>query len=189
MNESNIAPETTTSATGVVYWFTGLSGAGKTTIASLFYKKLTQVSPCSIFLDGDHLRETIADDLGYGSEDRLRAAMRYSRLCKLISDQGLNVVCATISMFHECREWNRGNIKLYKEFYIKVPIDALVQRDSKNIYSRALNNEITDVLGVDLEFEEPNNPDVVIENNETIAPSAIADKLFDAFSPNSPVAE
>jgi len=177
------AKETSSHGHGAVYWVTGLSGAGKTTIASLFFQKLKMVEPCTVFLDGDQLRNTVAEDLGYKPEERRRAAMRYSRLCKLLADQGINVVCATISMFHECRDWNRENIDIYREIYLKVPVEVLVRRDSKNIYSRALSSETSEVMGVDLEFEEPRSPDIVVENHKSAGPSEIVDDLFNTFYP------
>ena len=101
--------------TGIVYWLTGLSGAGKTTIGEHFFQMLRKQKENVIFLDGDVLREVFGNDLGYSKQDRFQCAMRYSRLCKLLSEQGQDVVLCTISMFRKVRDWNRQNINKYKE--------------------------------------------------------------------------
>ncbi|WMJ81318.1 adenylyl-sulfate kinase [Clostridium sp. MB40-C1] len=163
---------------GDVYWVTGLSGAGKTTIAKLLYEKLKKNKDNVVFLDGDILREIFGNDLGYSSSDRKKSAMRNSRICKELSEQGIDVVCATISMFNECRIWNRENIKNYKEIYIKVPIEILIQRDQKKLYSRALKGEIKNVMGIDIDFEEPKNPDIVILNDGSVKPKDILSQII-----------
>ena len=166
---------------GTVYWITGLSGAGKTTIGRLFYEQLLHRKQNVVFLDGDTMRELFNNDLGHSIEDRKKLAMFYSKLCRVLSDQGIDIVCATISMFHECQEWNKKNIKNFKEIYLRVPLDILKKRDQKELYSRALNQELKNVMGLDLKFEEPQRPDVVIDNDGTKAPTDIAKELFKKF--------
>ncbi|WP_026491360.1 adenylyl-sulfate kinase [Butyrivibrio sp. XPD2002] len=150
---------------GMVYWITGLAGAGKTTIGSLFYETYHEEHLNSVFFDGDTLRKVFGDDLGYSKEDRKKCAMRYSKLCKLLSDQGINVVICTISMFDSIREWNRENIRNYKEIYIRVPLEILKDRDQKGLYSGSSSEEDTTVAGVDFIFEEPKSPDLILDND------------------------
>ena len=159
---------------GTVYWLTGLSGAGKTTIGKLLFGRFREEKANILFLDGDTLREVFGNDLGYGKEDRLRCAMRYSRLCRLLSEQGQDVVICTISMFHEVREWNRKNIADYKEIYIEVPMEVLEQRNQKNLYKDGNN-----VVGVDLNLELPGHPDIAVVNDGKLSPQEIADKIWD----------
>ena len=163
---------------GTVYWITGLSGAGKTTIGKLFYERLKEKYPNTVFFDGDMLRKVFGDDLGYGKEDRRKCAMRYSRLCALLQQQGINVVCCTISMFDSVREWNRENISNYKEVYIKVSMDILCQRDQKGLYSGKTLEKERDVVGIHQVFEEPKNPDIIIENEGKNTPEDLAEKLL-----------
>ena len=149
-----------------VYWITGLSGAGKTTIGRLWYDELVKSGEPSVILDGDELRRAINDDLGYSQEDRRKGAMRNARLCALLSKQNITVVCCTISMFDEVREWNRANIPNYFEVYIKVTMDTLRQRDQKGLYSSG-NNEIA---GIGVCTELPKNPDLILDNDGDKSP-------------------
>lgn len=177
-----------TTTPGTVYWFTGLSGAGKTTISRLFWTRLRErrvalehASQGVVFLDGDILREVYGDDLGHSMADRRRVAMRNSRLCRMLSEQGVDVVIATISMFHDCRDWNRQNLPHYREIYLRVPIDVLHRRDQKGLYSRALRGEQADVLGVNAIPEEPLAPDLIIDNDGSITPDAVVDLCVTAL--------
>lgn len=150
---------------GTVYWITGLSGAGKTTIGKLFYEKIKGEHPNTVFLDGDTLRKVFGDDLGYSKEERRKCAMRYSRLCAMLQEQGMNVICCTISMFDSVREWNRANIRNYKEIYVKVSMATLMERDQKGLYSGMTQEEQKEVVGIHMEIEEPKCPDLILEND------------------------
>ena len=163
---------------GTVFWITGLPGAGKSTIAKLLCSEIEKSGSTAILLDGDELRKIFGDNAGYSNEERRVLAARYGRLCKMLSDQGVDVVCATVSMFHNVREWNRVNIQRYKEVYIKVPIEVLIDRDQKGIYSRALDDQEPDVLGINLEFEEPRQPDIVLENGNGSTLESIINQLL-----------
>ena len=143
-----------------VYWITGLSGAGKTTIGKLFYEELKTEHPNTVFLDGDMLRKVFGDDLGYTREERIKCAMRYSRLCAMLQEQGMHVVCCTISMFDCVREWNRENINNYREIYIKVSMDTLRNRDQKGLYSGITEEKQKEVAGIHVEVEEPKFPEI-----------------------------
>ena len=90
---------------GTVYFFTGLSGAGKTTVGSLFYQRLKNTKPNAVYLDGDEIRVAFGEDVGYTNDDRLRWAGRIFRVCRLLSDQGIDVVCCSIAMFDTVRRY------------------------------------------------------------------------------------
>lgn len=164
---------------GTVYWFTGLSGSGKTTIGKLFYSNLRQIKPNVVFLDGDILREVFGNQFGYSLDERKNLAFCYGRLRQMLSEQGVDVICAIISMYWECWKWNRDNISKYKEIYLRVPIKVLVERDQKQLYSRALKGEISNIMGIDLEIDEPESPDAVIDNDGSKQPTIIAKELFE----------
>ena len=151
----------------MVVWIIGLSGAGKTTLSNevVTYVRLKQRS--IILLDGDVVREAFGNDLGHSMEDRRTNAQRICRLCKLLDDQGIHVVCAILSLFPETREWNRKNLKNYYEVFIDTPMQNLVQRDSKGIYHRFNSGEIRDVVGMDIEFPRPDNAGLIISNTNS----------------------
>ncbi len=164
-----------------VYWITGLSGAGKTTIGQIFYQELKRISLNTVFLDGDTMREVFGTDLGYSESERRKCAMRYSRLCAMLKNQELNVVCCTISMFDEIRRWNREHIENYREIYIKTSFETLQKRDQKGLYSGNTDEKEKDVMGLHIAFEEPKEPDLVIENDGDLTPKEQADKIAKHF--------
>lgn len=165
---------------GSIYWFTGLAGAGKTTLATIFLRKLRRAKRTAVLLDGDDLRAAIAEDLGYTKADRRRSALRNAKLCKLLSDQGLDVVCATISMFHECRNWLRGASPGYREIYVRAPLDVLRARNKKGLYGK--RRARGQVAGVDFAVEEPKSPDITVENDGTKSPEKIVGEIFPILS-------
>ena len=164
---------------GTVYFFTGLSGAGKTTIGGLFHRRLKATKPNVVLLDGDEIRVTFGEDVGYTQPERLRWAGRIFRVCKLLSDQGIDVVVCSIAMYESVRRWNRENIPNYKEIYIKVSKDTLLQRNQKGLYTAGKN-----VVGIDLPFDEPQSPDIVVPNDGARTPLELVEELERALYPN-----
>lgn len=156
-------------APGVVIWITGLSGVGKSTLGRAVHAALRKRFPNTVYLDGDLFRAMVGDMLGYSPAERLKNAYRIARFCKYLSDQGIHVVCATISLFHECQEWNRQNIQHYCEVYIRAPIEVLRRRDTNGLYTKPDVAGTTEVVGLDQSFEEPRSPNLIIENTFTEA--------------------
>jgi adenylylsulfate kinase len=141
---------------GRVIWITGLSGAGKTTLAHALLPLLPQPR---LFLDGDVMREALALLAGgYAREERLKLALTYARLAKLIADQGVAVVCATISLFHDVHGWNRDNLPGYCEIFLDVPEDVRMRRDYKKVYQAE-----EAVVGKTLIPELPLHPDIRLD--------------------------
>jgi adenylylsulfate kinase len=149
----------------MVIWITGLPGSGKTTIATKLLEKLRSHELQSVLLDGDELR-TALNKFNYDKESRQNLAFTYAKLSRMLSLQGTIVICATVSMFHSVRAWNRENNVNYYEVYIKVTAETLMIRNQKQLYSDASDNKLENVPGINQKIEEPKNPDLVINNGE-----------------------
>tara|TARA_A100001035_G_C27424107_1_gene338594 strand:- start:12 stop:551 length:540 start_codon:yes stop_codon:yes gene_type:complete len=150
-----------------VIWITGLSGAGKTTLASEVVRLLKSKYSNVIYLDGDELRKifTPITDTPHSRESRLNYANQYSSLCNFLAEQGNIVVIATISLFKEIHLKNKKLIYNYFEVYLKVPIEILIERDSKKIYSSYFDGKLKNISGLDLEIDEPEESDIVLKNS------------------------
>ena len=152
---------------GRVIWVTGLSGSGKSTLANQVVTRLRATGQTIVMLDGDEMRAVLgatqANSENHGREARLALAMQYAKLFKLIADQGVTVLCSTISMFEEVHSWNRKNQPSYFEVYLKVPLSELRKRDPKGIYKRFDSGELKNVAGLDLPVDEPKQPDILFE--------------------------
>ena len=164
---------------GVLYWITGLSGAGKTTIGNWLFYELRKERDNVVLLDGDILKNIVDDKPGYSKEDRKKRALKYAMMCKMLTDQDITVVCCTIAMFDEVREWNRKNNKGYVEVFLDVPLEVLVSRDQKGMYSKYADGNFSNISGVDVEVEFPKNPDVYIKNDGSLTVKECVNKILD----------
>ncbi len=153
---------------GVLYWITGLSGSGKTTVGNRLYYEMRQEKENVVLLDGDLLKNVVGDELGYTEEDRRKRAFKYAKICKMLTDQGIIVICCTIAMYEEVRKWNRKNNKAYVEVFLDVPMEVLIERDQKGIYSKYKKGEANNVAGVDQQVEFPQASDLVLKNDGSI---------------------
>jgi len=149
----------------MVIWIIGLSGTGKTTLACQVVERIRKANGKVVLLDGDLIRTLFKNDVDHTIEGRRRNAERLSVISKFLSDEGIHVVAAVLSIFPDWRVWNRKNIPEYAEVYIKASMQTLLKRDIKNLYAKAIKGEIVNVVGVDIPFPEPENTELVIEND------------------------
>jgi len=146
-----------------VFWVTGLSGSGKTTFAKILQRLLNLNNLPNIIIDGDVIREIIGKESSYTKESRIKIAYIYSNLANMIQKQNINVICSTISLFHEVHDYNKENIKNYKEILISRSLDEIKKEDIKKIYESK-----DEVVGIDIIAEFPKNPDFLINNVEKV---------------------
>lgn len=163
----------------MVIWIIGLSGAGKSTVASELKQQINSLGKSCVMLDGDLVRELFGNDLSYNLQDRKQNADRLCKLGKYLDVQGVNVVCAILSIFPESREWNRSSLESYFEVFLDVELEDVISRDVKGIYARARSGEIADVVGVDIPFQKPDSSDLVIKNDFREDVSQIAGKILE----------
>lgn len=146
---------------GRVFWITGLPGSGKTTIGNALYYSLRKKRNNVLILDGDILKTMIGSSVGYEKNDRLARGKKYSEICKYLSDQGLWVIICTVAMFEEIRRWNRENISEYVEVFLNTPIEVLMKRNKKGLYTNGMESFSY--------MEFPRDPDIIIENEDGIS--------------------
>ena len=145
-----------------VFWFTGLSGSGKSTIANLFEKKLFATGRHTYILDGDNVRHGLNRDLGFTDADRVENIRRVAEVAKLMADAGLIVIVSFISPFSAERRMARELMAdgEFVEVFVDTPFEECAKRDPKGLYARALNGEIKNFTGVDSPYEAPETPEI-----------------------------
>ncbi len=165
---------------GRVVWITGLSGAGKTTLARALLERL----PGAVLLDGDELREALGTaNAGFDADSRKKLALTYARLAGLLARQGMTVVVATISCFYEVHAWNRENLPGYLEVFLDVPEELRRRRDPKGLYAAEKAGGTAGMAGSRLPVEVPRNPHIRLD--ETVSIPAAVRRILAALSPSS----
>jgi adenylylsulfate kinase len=150
---------------GFTLWFTGLSGAGKTTLARLVETELKNRGHKVEVLDGDIIRTNLSKGLGFSKEDRDTNIRRIGFVCGLLSRNDVIAVAAAISPYRAVRDEVRHNVGQFVEVFVKCPIEILIERDVKGLYKQALAGEVQHFTGLDDPYEEPLNPEVVVETH------------------------
>ena len=167
---------------GQVFWFTGLSGSGKSTIAVEVEKALLEQGKAVYRLDGDNIRHGLNSDLGFSTGDRKENLRRIAEVAALFKDAGLITLVSFISPYRESREFARSCVgeNFFKEIYVKADLATCAERDPKGLYKKAAAGEIKDFTGISAPYEEPENPDLVVDTTDNTLEESVAAvlKLF-----------
>ena len=165
---------------GVVLWLTGLSGSGKSTIATIIEEKLFDLG-CQVYiLDGDNIRHGLNGDLGFSPEDREENIRRIGEVAHLFADAGFIAITSFISPYIKDRDRARSLNKEgeFIECFVKAPIEVCEERDPKGLYKKAREGIIKEFTGISAPYEEPKNPELVIETSK-MTPERSADFVID----------
>ena len=158
-----------TSAKGLVIWLTGLSGAGKTTLARAIRRELLQTGRSVELLDGDEVRENLSHGLGFSKEDRDHNVRRIGFVARLLARNGVTVLVSAISPYRQSRDDARRSVEgegvRFLEVYVRCPLQVLIERDVKGLYKKALAGEVRNFTGVSDPYEAPLAPDCVVDSS------------------------
>ncbi len=150
---------------GVTVWFTGLPCSGKTTIAKELMKRLKEQGKDVELLDGDTVRDYIRNK-DFSKEGRNKHLRYIALMAKLLAERGVIVLCSFVSPYRENRDFARSICENFVEVYVKTPLEICIQRDVKGMYKKALNGEIKGFTGIDDPYEEPENPEIIVETDK-----------------------
>jgi adenylyl-sulfate kinase len=176
--EDMMANDFRNNAEGYVVWMTGLSGAGKTTIALILVDKLRERGMKVERLDGDVVRQSLTRDLGFSAEDRKKNIERVTFVAKLLSRNGIGAICSFISPYQAVRDDVRANTTNFLEVFVDAPLDVVIDRDVKGMYKKAIAGEIPNFTGISDPFEAPKNPDIHLQTDQT-TPEECAQIILD----------
>ena len=168
-----------------VIWFTGLSGSGKSTIANILEQKLHTIGKRTYLLDGDNVRHGLNKDLGFTDTDRVENIRRVAEVSKLMVDAGLITLVSFISPFRSERQMARELLSLdeFFEIFVSTSLEECEERDPKGLYKKARAGELKNFTGIDSSYEEPENPDLVLDTNSTNA-EELADQIINFLQVN-----
>ena len=149
-----------------VIWLTGPSGAGKTTLAKALAEKLQSMGYRVEVLDGDGIRSKLYPDLGFSKEEREMHNRVVTEMAKLLAKNGVITIVSVIAPYREWREHARREIGKFVEVYLRCPLEVRIKRDPKGLYAKALKGEIRGLTGLDGEYEEPKNPELILDTDK-----------------------
>jgi adenylylsulfate kinase len=165
---------------GTTIWFTGLSGAGKSTISNIVVERLRAAGRPVELLDGDVVRTNLSAGLGFSKEDRDANVRRIGWVCELLNRHGVDAVVAAISPYRGARDAVRSRVPRFVEVHADCPLDILTARDPKGLYKKALAGEIAHFTGVSDPYEPPLNPEVTCPTDRE-TPEASAARVLAAL--------
>lgn len=146
----------------MIIWITGISGAGKTTIANCLIEKFKKVYPNLINVDGDVVRNLYGSDLGYEEEDRIIQIKRLQKLCQFLESQDQIVIASALYCNPSLMNWNRKNFLDYYEIYLNVKIELVKKRDPKDLYKKYKQGKEKNIVGIDVPWHAPQKSNLII---------------------------
>ena len=159
---------------GILFWVTGLSGSGKTTISQKINNRITDMYGPTLLVSGDNLRRNF-NFKSYSYKERLKLSKKFCKFAKFIVDQKINLIFAVVGMMHAPRKWCRNNIDNYVEIYIKSDIKKIINLKKKKIYH---NKNSGDLVGISIKPELPKKPNIVIKNDFKKTSKELANNLI-----------
>lgn len=162
---------------GFVVWLTGLPGSGKSTIGRRLADEIKALGRRVEYLDGDLVRPWLSPEAGFTREDRVRHLTRVAFVSHLLARNGVVVIAAFVSPYRDIREKARNVIGDFIEVYVKCPLEVCIERDPKGLYKKALAGEIKHMTGLDDPYEEPINPEVVVDTSRSSVEECV-DKIM-----------
>ena len=151
---------------GFTCWLTGLSGAGKSTIATELSKSLNILSIPTEVIDGDVIRKHLSSDLGFSSKDRETNVLRVGYVCSLLNKHSINTIVALISPCNETRNKVRDSLDNFIEIYVDCPLVECIKRDPKGLYQKALTGDIPEFTGISSPYNPPDHPEITLKTDE-----------------------
>src|SRR5450432_3275641 len=162
---------------GFTLWFTGMSGAGKSTISKLLVERLRRRNAKVEVLDGDVVRTNLSKGLGFSKEDRDENVRRIGFVCELLARNGVIAIAAAISPYRDVRDEVRARIPNFVEVFVDCPVEVLAERDVKGLYKRALAGEIPQFTGISDPYEPPRAPEVTVNSSQE-TPEQSVEKIW-----------
>jgi len=171
-----------------VIWLTGLPGSGKTTIAKALSPRLKELGFKVELLDGDSVRKELSPELGFTKQDREIHARRVVYLSKILSRNGVISIVSLISPYREFRRYARNETNMnnnFYEVYVKCSLETCIARDPKGLYKKALSGEINDLTGLQDPYEEPDNPEIIVDTEKQTLDECIDVIIHKVLKPNN----
>ena len=163
---------------GILFWITGLSGSGKTTIAKKIKKDIIQLYGPTLLVSGDNLRK-IFNFNKYTYNERLSLSKKFCKFAKFITNQKINLIFASVGMMDSMRKWYRNNIDNYVEIFIKADLNKIIKLKRKKIYNNKKNG---DVVGITIKPEFPKQPDIILNNDFKKSTNILSNNLIKKIS-------